>query len=116
MARTAIAPTQITRAGVWPSQTAGIGDGHKFDNNGRCFVEVENIDTVTRTVTFPTSKTVLTLAVADLAVAIPTTEKRLIGPFPGDVFNVQSGDDAGMAYIDYEAGQSAKFKVRVLKL
>lgn len=116
MARTAIAPTQVTRAGVWPSQTVGVADGHKFDNNGRCWVEVENIDAVSRTVTIPSTKTVLNLAVDDLAVVIPTAEKRIIGPFPGDTFNVQNGSDAGYCYVNYEAGKHDKFKTRVFRL
>lgn len=117
MARTELTVTQITRDGVLDSGTAGIADGHMFVNSGRCFVEVANSDSgAARTITFVTPKTLVLLALADLTVEIPAASSRLIGPFPGDVFNQQSGADEGMVYIDYESGQHTKFQVRIYEL
>ena len=117
MARAELTATQITRDGVLDSGTAGVADGHKFVNTGRCFIEVANSDSgAARTITFVTPKTLVSLALADLAVEIPASSSRLIGPFPGDIFNQQSGADEGMVYVNYEAGQHTKFTVKVYEL
>lgn len=117
MSRTELTVTQITRDGVLDAGTAGIAAGHMFVNSGRCFIEVANSDSgAGRTITFVTPKTLVSLALADLAVEIPASGSRLIGPFPGDIFTQQSGVDEGMVYIDYESGQHTKFTVRVYEL
>ena len=116
MAREVVAVTPITRAGADVTVTVGIADGHKFVNDGATFIEVKNIDASPRTITVITPQTTSDLAIADLADIIAAGETLRIGRFPPNTFNKQSGLDAGMVYVDYEAGQESNFEVRIFRL
>jgi len=109
MSRVEIAATQITRDGVFVSETSGAADGHSFQNTGRTFLLIRNAHaTQARTITIQTPQTVLGLAVAELVVTIAATLSRLIGPFPTATFN-QSG---GLVYVDYsDVGADVKISV-----
>mgnify|MGYP001566003466 FL=1 len=97
MARVNIPVTTITRDGVAPpSQVSSVAaDDHVIDgNDGRVFLEVENVDAASaHTVTVLTPGTVAGLAIADLAVSVPLSSIRWIGPFPTTVFNQTGTDD-----------------------
>lgn len=77
----------ISRTGLEPTYAAATGGGDAFVNDGRTFFHIKNGDVSDKTVTFVTQKTVLALAVADLAVVVTASEDRMVGPFPTGVFN-----------------------------
>ena len=99
MARTALTVQDIVRAGLSPSYTAAIADGHSFANNGRVFAHIKNGDAAEKTITIQTPGTVDGLAVADRTVTIPASEERMIGPFAPAQYNQGNGT----VYLDYSA-------------
>lgn len=116
MAREVLAVTPISRDGVDVTVTAGIADGHKFVNDGATFIEVKNNDASPRTITIITPQTTSDLAIEDKAVSVAAGETLRMGRYPPNIFNKQSGLDAGMVYIDYESGQETTFDVRIFRL
>lgn len=120
MPRADINVTKVTREGVLPAGVVGQADGHMFRNSGAEFIEVSNTEAATgstRTLTIPTPRKVDGLDVADVQVAIPPTERRLIGPFPPGTFNQPSSSaDRGKVYLNYAAAAEASFLVRVFTL
>jgi hypothetical protein len=101
MARTALSVQEIVRTGLDPSYEAANTDGESVANDGRTFVHVDNASGGSINVTVVHPGTVDGLAVADLVVAVPAGEDRMIGPFPAR-FN-QTGSDAGKLYVDFSA-------------
>lgn len=87
----------IVRAGLLKATTSCAATGDKFLNDAKSFVLLENASSASRTVTFVTPKTVLGLAVSDLAVTVSGSSSKLVGPFPKDSFNTTSGY-LGMTY------------------
>lgn len=116
MVREAVAVTAITRNGVDITVTPGIVDGHKFINDGATFIEVTNNDASARTITIITPQTTSDLAIEDKAVSVAPGETLRLGRYPPNIFNKQSGLDAGMVYIDYESTFEAQFGIRVFRL
>jgi hypothetical protein len=115
MARTALTPTSVVYTGVaQPNTTAAIADGHKFVNGGNVWLEVANASGGDLTLTVQTQATYLGFAVADHTVTIATGTTKLVGPFSTSVFNVGSGADEGMTYVDYSTTTSVT--VRCYKL
>lgn len=104
MSRTELTVTTITRTGVDSAATleAANADGEAVVNNGATFIEVLNTDAADCDVTVVSPRTVDGLAVADLVVTVSQNERMMIGPFPKDTFNNQSGDDAGKIYVNFE--------------
>ncbi len=114
MARAEIVVTTITRAGALAVAVTGAATGHKVKNDGRTFLLVSNSDAaVARTITIQTPRKILDLDVAELTVAVPALTTVPIGLLPTDTFNQPA--EAGYAYVDYEAGQEAKFSVRAYR-
>ncbi len=101
MARTTLSVQEIVTTGLDPVYEAANADGEKIANNGRTFVHVENGSGASVTVTVQHPGTVDGLAVADLAVAVPAGEDRMIGPFTGRF--EQTGSDEGYVYVDFSA-------------
>ena len=104
---------QITRAGVDAATlVAAAGGGDEFQNDGQLtFFKVDNDSGGELTVTFVSQKTVTSLAVADLPVAVAAAGEQLIGPFPADTFN----DSDGLVQVTYSGVGSltvAPFKLR----
>jgi hypothetical protein len=93
--------TVLSRSGVADTLYTADGDGHKFSNNGKVFVEVANAYTATITATFVTPVTVDGLDVEDLSVAIANGSTYFIGPFPPSQYNQQSGTDSGYVYLNF---------------
>ena len=101
MARTALAVQQITRGGLQPDlATAANVDGNSFNNTGREVIYVINGATVCN-VTVQTPGNVDGNAIADLAVAVPANEGRMIGPFAPGIYN-QGGAVGDVVYVDYD--------------
>ncbi len=71
MPRTDIAPQTTTRAGITPTFTAAIADGHMFGNNGRRYLRVKNTDTTSKTVTVLYGSTVDGQTVPGKAITVP---------------------------------------------
>jgi hypothetical protein len=84
--------------GLDPTMNSCAAGGDEFVNDGQVWVEIDNQDASDTDVTFVTDKTVQDLAVADKVVTVPTTERRLIGPFSTDLFN----DSDNKVQITYE--------------
>jgi hypothetical protein len=116
--RVDVVPTQISRAGVkTPTETTGTAEGLMFANNGYCWIEVRNSDADNPySVTIVTTATVDGKVVEDIVKSIPKTETWTFGPFPVDVYNKQSGADAGKVYVNFEAAHESAFKVRAYRM
>lgn len=110
MARTNVAPNVITTAGVAPTQTVGIADGHEFVNTGKQIVRVINADAVSRDITFVTGGTASGEPIADRTVSVPAGAVRYVGPFPTGAWN--PGDKK--VDIDYEVGEHDHFTIEII--
>lgn len=87
MARTAITPTQPSRAGVaLPAATAGDAtNGHSVANNGNVVLIVKNVGATPRNITFQTVRSVDGLANPTRVVAVAASATLVFGPFsPND--------------------------------
>jgi len=120
-ARAEIAATTSSRAGVLqPAQTAGVApSGHKFQNDGKTILEVQNVNAAARVLTIQVSSLVDGLAVTNRAVSVPGSGglPSWVGPFPPDTYNRNDGTvDSNMVYLDYPAGNESDLKIQVLRL
>lgn len=98
MARTEVTVQDVSLAGVTPTYTAAIVDGHMFKNDGNVAIEVKNTTASPVNVTIQTPAKVGGIDLAEVVVAIPATSgDKIIGPFDPSLFN-QSG---GLVYVDY---------------
>jgi hypothetical protein len=87
----------ISRAGLDPTYATAAGGGDTVRVGPNLFLHVKNGDASPHTVTVVTPNTYEGLAVADLAVTVPATDERMIGPI-GDVFRGANG----LASITYD--------------
>ena len=94
---------KIIRTGITSTLSTADGDGHKFRNSGRVFVDIANAYTGTITATFVTPGTIYGLPIGDLSVAIPAATTKKIGPFPPTQFNQRTGSDKDFVYMNYNA-------------
>lgn len=103
MAYTALTLLTADRDGVSIADaalTAAVAGGHKFVNDGRTALLLQNTNASSRTVTVQTAQTVDGLAVADLTITLAATTGRLLTAyFPTQVYNASDG----YVYIDYSA-------------
>ena len=118
MARTPIVPNTAVTAGVAPTQTAGIADGHEFLNTGKLIVRAYNADAGAHTLTFITAGTVLgapgsSEPIADRTVSVPATSAKYIGPFEPVTYNDPANQ---LIDIDYEAGEHDHFELEIIKV
>ena len=86
----------ISRAGLNPSLAAAAAGGDAFPNAGRAFLRVKNAHaTVARTVTvasqLPAGAIPQGAVKTDLAVSVPATQERWIGPLDPAAFNDANG-------------------------
>lgn len=102
MARTLIASTKLSIAGIATTLGAAHTDGNMFVNSGRTFVVVNNADVAEKTFTFQTPRTEGGNAVDELIITVAASTERLIGPFPPATYNQVGGADAGKVYVDFE--------------
>lgn len=90
----------VTRSGLNPSYQAAAAGGDSFANNGETFFHAKNANTTTaRTVTIASQVTDPPpgTAAQDVAVSIPASGERMIGPFPVRPFN----DADGLVQVTY---------------
>ena len=100
MAREALTAQELSCAGVTPSYTAAVADGHSIAGDGRTFLHVKNAGASSVTVTVQTPLTVDGLGVSDQTVTLAaTTGDKMIGPFTPATFEQADGS----VYIDYSA-------------
>lgn len=97
----------IGLTGTEPTYNNADAGGDKFTPTERTFLHVKNGSAGSITATITTVTTVIGQAVADVAVAIPAGEERLIGPFPRNHF---AGSD-GLADVAWSATASVTFAV-----
>lgn len=114
MARTGLAVTRLTEAGIDPGDVdaaANLADGNSFGWAANRLLYVMNGDATELTVTVVTAVTVgrSGLAVADITITVPPGEYRLAGPFGLEA--VQPG--TGLVHVDY-AGAAAAVSAAVL--
>lgn len=99
MAQVTVPITIIDRAGDDPNaggaSPSHATDGFLFQNDGRTFLHIVNANVGDVLVTFDTPQTVAGLAVAELPFTVPGSGRRIVGPFPRDTFNKQSGASVG---------------------
>jgi hypothetical protein len=93
MARVALTLQDAVRTGLNPTFTAATVDGHGFDNSSERVILIVKNDhaTTPTTVTIATPGTIDGLAITDLAVSVPATSMRIIGPFPSAVYAQNDG-------------------------
>lgn len=93
MATTAIPVNKVTIAGLTPvTEVAAdnVNGNHIAANDGsNVWLEVTNGGGASATVTLVTSATVGGRAVTDDVITIAAAGKRMIGPFPTDLFGAQ---------------------------
>ena len=89
MADVTVSPQTISRVGLDPSYTGSLDatDNYFVNNDGRTFLHVKKGTGTDSVVTVVTPGSVHGLAIADLEVTIPTSEERMIGPFPPGTFS-----------------------------
>lgn len=114
MVRALISAVKPTIAGVVPTDQVVIAaDGLKFVNNGVEYLWIENGNASSLTVTakVPPSRTVYGQTVPDKTWTIATGTKKMIGPFPPELFRRNQGESGGdpfMTYLDFSVGTTVK--------
>lgn len=109
MSRADLTPTNILATGVADSLAAANADGYAIPNNGRTWIEVAYGAGTSINVTIVSQITVGGLSVTDQVVAVGTGTRKKIGPFDKDIYNIQSGDDAGQIYVNFSDVSNVTF-------
>lgn len=71
--------------------TVNTSNTYQFLNDGRTKVFINNATNANCVATIVTPNTVDGLAVTDRAVSVPTLKAYMVGPFPPDIYNNDSG-------------------------
>ncbi|MFK8844692.1 hypothetical protein [Streptomyces sp. Ac-502] len=105
MARTAITPTQATRAGtVLPAPTTGDAtNGHSVQNDGRVILIVKNTGASSRNITFLTARSIDGLTAPTRVEAIPAGETQVFGPFDANDYGTGLAFDVTHAELTINA-------------
>lgn len=117
MARAELSLQAIARTGLNATYSGAVTDGHAIDNvSHKTLIHVKNASGGSVDVTVITQNTVDGLAIADLVVAVPASEERMIGPFPHAVYCKNDTDLSitHAVWIDYSATTSVT--IAALKL
>jgi hypothetical protein len=93
MAEVALTVQEVTKAGAALTYAnANTSDGNEFANDGKTYLAMyNNGSTGTATVTIATGATVAGYALGDQTVSLSTTQIKIAGPFPPEVFNDSAG-------------------------
>lgn len=95
MTETALAQTVVAPAGLDISDTLltqGLTGGHKFLNNGKQMLIVQNGDVASTIATIVTQAVSDgDLAIGDRAVTVAASKRKLIGPFKPSLYNDSDG-------------------------
>lgn len=114
MARALIATQEGSSAGITLTWTAVTADGIKFRNDPGTGLLVKTGSTAT-TPTAITPGTVEGLAIADKAgTAISTNNAGQLLTYSAGTYNVKTGADAGLVYVDFSA--QTQVTVAVIRL
>ncbi|GHH57847.1 hypothetical protein [Streptomyces candidus] len=99
MPRTAITPTQASRAGtVLPAATAGDAvNGHQVANDGRIALIVKNTGASSRDITFLTTRSVDGLTAPTRVESVPAGETQVFGPFDANDYGTTLAFDVAHA-------------------
>lgn len=89
----------VTAAGLTPSYVAASAGGDTFANNGRVMLHVKNGSASSITVTIVSARTCNFGYQHDIQVTVPASSEKMIGPFPPERFN----NDSGMVQVNYSA-------------
>lgn len=90
---------QITRSGVGPTYAAAAAGGDKFTPTKDTFLHVKNGSGGALTVTIVTPQEAFPgAATADIAVSVPGTSERMVGPFPAQFFRDPADGLASITY------------------
>lgn len=91
-------------AGLNPAYTAAAAGGDAVPNDGKTVLKVKNADAVAHTVTIASqvSPVPVGTAKANVVVAVPAGDERVIGPFDKVAFN----DADGNLEVTYDAANS----------
>ena len=96
----ALAVQTVSLAGVTPAYVAGAEAGDTFYNDGRTFLHVKNGNgAASRTVTINSLVNCSQGHDHDIAVVVPLSSEKMIGPFPTSRFN-NSSNVASVTYSD----------------
>jgi len=101
MAYTALTVANPGESGAMVAMAnADTSNGNKFANDGKTMLEIfNNGSTGSLTVTIATGGTKGGKALADDTHVLTTTQRKRVGPFRPDVYNVESGTDAGCVLV-----------------
>lgn len=88
----------VTAAGLTPTYVAASAGGDSFVNDGRTVLHVKNGDTVAHTVTIVSAKTCNQGFQHNIQVTVGAGSDKMIGPFPTDRFN----NDSGQVSVTYD--------------
>lgn len=104
MARTALVPQDITRAGLNVTMSAANVDGHSIVNNGKTWMRVTNGGASPITVTQRIPKLIDGVAPANSGkqVSIPAGGTRELGPWPPEDYAQADGS----VWVDFSAVSS----------
>lgn len=118
MARLDLTIRQLSKSGpvdiVALEQTPNATDSAMFANDGNTFLYARNTGSGAHVLTFPTPVTVNGLDVADHTVTIAAGKTAILGPFPTNIFNQQSGPDVGKVYVNID-GTKTEVKLVALR-
>jgi hypothetical protein len=104
MPRTAVSPTDITRAGiVKPAElTVDVANGNEIQNDGRIFFEVRNSGAVSRTLTVNFGYTVDGQTITARSYPVAAGVTRLVGPWDTSTYGTTlqfNGDNTELKFI-----------------
>lgn len=94
----ALTVTPITRAGIPGTLVAAAGGGDTFANTGKEFLEVVNGGGAPITVTIAVPYTVDGITLPGKTVSVTNGQRRLIGPFPSNIYNDPTLQTVGITY------------------
>lgn len=115
MAYTALTVYAAGTGGVAYTKTDSTVGGLKFSNDGNVYLYLHNNGASTATVTVVTPNTYQGLAVDNVAIALTAGQIKIAGPFPTELFNVASGDDAGCVRLTFGGTGSADVDVMAFR-
>ena len=121
MTRTLLSPDTISRSGTSAAVEAyGHPEGHKLYNDGRVYLEVENLHaSEARVLTVQAAPTSEGFTVGPLQVSAPAGATRLLGPFPPSIYCQREATDLAdrqTIFLDYPTGSEQDMKVRAYHL
>lgn len=88
---------------------------HEFANNGRVILLVTTDSTASQTMTIESQLEVSGLSVSDREIDLTSSQTTIFGPFPPNIHNHTSGNDAGYTSVNFNAA-GASVEVTAIRL